>query len=110
MPNYWGGEFGSSGSDTEPRTLPTESQKPNQLELEAEAKANSESEKRREKLQAARESIINGSHLHIIDEVDISECNYSEVGKGLFEVVYNGTVVGYSKDKISKPDHDLRVN
>jgi hypothetical protein len=110
MPNYWGGEFGSSGSDTEPRTLPTESQKPNQAELEAEAKANSELEERRERLQSARESIINGSHLHIIDDVNIFECDYSEAGEGLFEVVYNGTVVGYAKDRISKSDHDLRIN
>lgn len=110
MPNYWGGEFGSSGGDRELGGPPVETHSRNQAELEAEAEANSELEKRSERLQVARESIINGNYLHIVDEVDVSACDFHEASEGIFEVVYNGTVVGYSKEKISKSDHDLRLN
>lgn len=110
MPNYWGGEFGSADGERESSERPLETQERNQAELEAEAKANSELEKRNERLQVAQESIANGSYIHLIDEVDVLGCDYHETSEGIYEVVYNGTVVGYSKDRMSKSDQGVRVN
>ncbi|MDD3679189.1 MAG: hypothetical protein PHT36_03030 [Patescibacteria group bacterium] len=113
MPNYWGGEFGSpeAGSEdsiyaakgSETGFSPESSPSPN-TEIKDELEA------RRERLQGARESILAGSSLHIIDDVDLFSCEYVPAGGGPLEVVYKGAVVGYAKDDPQKYSQEIKFN
>jgi hypothetical protein len=101
MTNYWGGEVGS------PINADLEFTKDNPVKQdELEVSKNNETETRSEKLREAREAVIGGCFLYLLDPVDISKCKTIETGAGPFEVVFQDTVVGYARDKIFFDDFD----
>lgn len=110
MVNYWGGDIGSSKETKDFSTHIPENDSNIRLDSNSSAEVSGDSEKRRESLRLARESILTGSYLHIIDEVDVSRCDYLELAEGIYEVVYNETVVGYANSKISKQELTLGSN
>jgi hypothetical protein len=65
-------------------------------------------ERRQEQLWQARESIIQGSSLHIIDDIDIFACEYIPAGRGPLQVVFNGAVVGYAKENPAKYKREIK--
>jgi len=93
MENYWGGQgpSSSSGEDFPINSRDRNFDSPEKTGLE----------ERKEKLIIAWKAVKNeGVFLYIIDPIDIDRCKSYPAGEGIFEVVSNDTVVGYSSENL----------
>ena len=113
MPNYWGGEFGSpeiENKNTIHIAKENETGFSSENSLSTNPEVKDDLEVRRERLKSARESILAGSSLHIIDDVDLFSCEYVPAGDGPLEIVYRGAVVGYAKENPQKYSQEIKFN